>query len=152
MNKITKEWCEQNIFLDRRDELLLDCAEAYNCFPVVIAEVQFELPCSDGLIALADEIRAREGGYPPLSESETGWYNFYTGINDFTKTHMDNCISFSVNDESAPDDWSNYDIPLDEAEQLAVFDRLNELCMEHYGRGCEAFLEESRREFIGERS
>ena len=140
--KITKEWCEQNIFLDRYDEPIMDCDEAYISVPVMVATVQFQLPCSDGLIALADEIRKRDG-YPPLTD---GWYNFYTGINDFTKTHMDNSISFCVNDESAPDDWQNYDIPLDESEQIAVHNRLNDLCMEIFCKGCDALLAEARAE------
>lgn len=143
MNKITREWCDKNIFLDWDEGYNLDydvCCLKYPCeFPTV----GFSLIDTDGLIERADEIR-KEKGYAPLTESECGWYNFYIGLNGFSDTRMDNCIVFIVNDETAGDDYADYQIELDETEQRNVYNRLNLLCKELYGKTCEDLLAEAK--------
>ena len=142
MKAITKEWCEQGIFLDPHEELMYGSDQANICCPVVFPTVEFELPLSDGLIELADEVRFCEG-YSPRDD---GWYNFYVGINGYTETHMDNCIKFVVNAEGAEDDYMEYAIELDRAAQEAVYERLDTLCKGLYGKGCNELLVEAEKE------
>lgn len=143
MNRITREWCEKNIELDPHEDYDFGSDQCYIDYPCVFPTVSFYLPCTDGLIELADEIR-KENGYAPLTESECGWYNFYIGLNGFSDTRMDNCILFIVNDETADDDYADYQIDLDEEEQLAVYNRLNLLCKELYGKTCVDLLDEAK--------
>ena len=49
---------------------------------------------------------------------------------------------------SAPDTWESYAIDLSEAEQELIYARLNEECVESFGKTCEELLEESRKEMI----
>ena len=141
---ITKEWCKENILLAKEEEYELGWDQCDVTYPCSFPTVTFYLPCTNGLIDMADDIRAQKTGYPPLSKSETGWYNFYAGLNGYTKTHTDSAIMFTVNDETAEDDFESYAIDLDETEQAVLYAHLSELAKVVYGKDAEALLTEAR--------
>ena len=105
--------------------------------------MNFELVCTDALIEQADRVRRENGHHEPLDD---GWYNFYISINGYTKTQLDNGITFTVNSDTAEDDFAVYSIDLDEAEQTAVFNRLDEICRGAFKKSCAELLDDAGKE------
>lgn len=64
-------------------------------------------------------------------------FSFYSGINGFTKTKLNNCIEFTYGDEQDT-------IDLTEEEQEIVFAVLDAQCKEKLGKGCDDLLEEAK--------
>lgn len=142
----TDDFCKRNIFIDTDDGYELGQDQAYDSFPIVFPVVNFELICTDALIEQADRVRRENGHHAPLDD---GWYNFYISINGLTKTQLDNGITFTVNSDTADDDFAAYSIDLDEAEQTAVFNRLDELCRSAFKKTCAELLDDARKEMEG---
>ena len=150
MNKIfTPEFCENYIFLDGEEPIYGE-GEAYISFPTVFPLVELECCSTSALVDFADRLRWENGNHIPLSPQdysdewcEDGWYNFYITLNGFNDSHVDNCIVFTVNGSSADDEGVDYSIELDESEQLAIYNRMDKLCKEAWGKGCAELLAEA---------
>ena len=117
--------------------------QCYVDFPCVFPTVELELD-GDGLCFVADEIRAGLG-HEPLYGAELmdGWYNFYVNLNGYTGTHIDNCITFTVNADGMDDDGEEYQIPINEEEQEILYSILNRTCKKFFGKDCEELLEDA---------
>lgn len=144
MLELTKEQVKDAIFVDTGAEVLYGQDQEFICYPHVFATVTIELCASDMLVEIADDIRRAEG-FTPLRDSCDGWYNMYIGINDATKTKVDNSISFlPVYD--GEDSEHVYSIPLSEEVQVETFKVLDEQLKQAFGKGCDEMLEEARKE------
>ena len=140
----------ESIYIDVSCGYELGSDQAYVCYPIVFPTVTFRLMETPVLCQIADSIRM-EAGFKPLydcGEEITGWYDFRIGINGYTSSGLDTCILFELVNGSAPDTWESYAIDLSEAEQELIYARLNEECVESFGKTCEELLEESRKEMI----
>ena len=130
----------ESIYIDVSCGYELGSDQAYVCYPIVFPTVTFRLMETPVLCQIADSIRM-EAGFKPLydcGEEITGWYDFRVGINGYTSSGLDTCI--------APDTWESYAIDLSESEQELIYARLNEECVESFGKTCEELLEEARKE------
>lgn len=140
------------IEIDFESGIMYSNEQAFVSYPCRFATVEFMLHDTDVLYAIADSMR-KELGYLPMCQhgdgepyDPIGWYNFYIGINDYTKTKVDSCIFFTVGSEGVADDGHGYDIDLTEEEQVEIYKVLDEQCREHIGKSCEDLLAESRKE------
>ena len=79
---------------------------------------------------------------------EAGWYDLQIGINDYTDSKLDTCITFALINGTTPDTEETYVIDLSPEEQKLIYERLNEECEEHLGKTCEDLLAEARKEMI----
>jgi len=120
-----------NIIIDGSADPSFGSDQAFVTYPTVFPTVGFQLISTDDLVDAARSLLSDAG-------DETEDFTFYLGINGFTKSGLDNAI-IAV----APDD-TTVNIPLDEAEQVEVFALLNKECLEKFGKGCDALLEEAR--------
>lgn len=120
-----------NIILNKDSEILYGSDQAYISYPTRIATVGLFLETTEELLTAVNRLRAVEG-YGPVEDIE-----FTVGLNDFTPTHLDNCIEAVVTDTSAPDVDERYTIDLSEEEQRVVFRTLDAECKTKLGRGCE---------------
>ena len=139
-----------SVYIDVSSGYELGWDQAYVCYPIVFPTVSFRLMETPVLCQIADSIRM-EAGFKPLydcGEEITGWYDFRVGINGYTSSGLDTCILFELVNGSAPDIWESYAIDLSEDEQELIYARLNEECVESFGKTCEELLEESRKEMI----
>ena len=127
-----------NIILNRDSEILYGSDQAYISYPTRIATVGLFLETTEDLLTAANRLRVVEG-YDPVEE-----FDFTIGLNDFTATHLDNCVEAVVTDTSAPDVDERYTIDLSEEEQRAIFRTLDIECRAKLGRGCEDLLAEAR--------
>lgn len=103
VNKIfTKRVLNKSVFVC--DEYLLGSDQVFNLYPCRFATVNLMLENSRLLCKLADRLR-KDLGFKPLDAmdeytSETcdqsGWYNFYIGLNDYNKSKVDSCIVFKA--------------------------------------------------------
>ena len=151
---LTEVFAKEHIFLDCGLEPMYGDDQCYISFPCRFATVNFQLMATNGLVELADRIR-KDMGYKPMHAMDEytedtcdndGWYDFYAGINDYAENRMDSCIQFVVVNADSEDNEQIYNIDLGADEQTAVFNRLDEQCREHLGKGCLELLSESRRE------
>ena len=118
-----------NIIIDGSADPSFGSDQAYISYPTVFPTVGFQLVPTDDLVSAAKSLLS-DAGSDPFEE-----YEFYLGINGFTKSGVDNSIV-----AIAPDD-TTVSIYLDETEQEKVFALLNKECLEKYGKGCDALLE-----------
>ena len=152
--KIDRDFCREHIYIDFEAEILFSREQAYISYPVVFPVVGFELIGTAGLYKLADEVRAKEGQPPLLIDEDNagdGWYNFYICVNGWTQggdSGVDNCISFTPVATGAADDEQENWIELDEEAQLAMYDRLDELCREELNRSLADLLKEAEEETV----
>ena len=130
----TKEKCEREIFL-APIEPLPSTDQVCIKYPIVFNRVTLVLEPTDFLLNLADE----------LSEKKVGYYEFFLGINDYCK--IDTCIEclpYIVDEETGEsidiDLYGSFYIDLDEFDMANLYERLNELCLEKYGKSCEEML------------
>ena len=145
---------ENAIYVDFGEEIIYDSDQAYVDYPVRFATVQITLMQTVALTAIVDRMR-HEAGFPPLyplpgvSDSAcdpNAWYNFYIGLNDFTSSHVDSCITCVVVNSDAGDNENTYTIDLTEEEQLAVLRRLNEQFQRYLHKSSGDLLAEARKE------
>lgn len=136
------------IYIDVSCGYELGSDQAYVCYPIVFPTVTFRLVETPVLCQVADAIRM-EAGFKPLydgSEEIHGWYDFRIGINGYTESGLNTLIEFELVNGDAPDTWESYAIDLSEDEQRVIYERLNEECVEAFGKTCEELLEEARRD------
>lgn len=141
---------QESIYIDVSSGYELGSDQAYVCYPIVFPTVTFRLMETPVLCQIADRIRMA-AGFKPLydgGEEVTGWYDFRIGINGYTESGLDTCIVFELVNGDAPDTWESYAIDLSEGEQSLIYARLNEECIESFGKTCDELLEESRKEMI----
>ena len=141
------------LFIDFGTEILYGSDQVYMSYPCRFATVTFQLMDTATLSQIVDRIRIEkhEGLRPmhPMDEftdemcDQTGWYDFYVGINGFDDHHMNASIEAIVVSEDAPDNEELYTIDLDESEQECVFARLDEQCRQYLGKSCEELLNEA---------
>ena len=151
---LTEAFARNNIFIERDSEPMYGYGEVYNCCPIRVPTVTFELVATNGLVELADRIRKELGFRPmfPMDEytAETcdneGWYAFFIGINGYADSCLDNAIEFQVLNSDEPDNEETYFIDLDEDQQVCIFDWLDEQCRKHLGKSCEELLAEAEAE------
>ena len=123
--RFTKERCRESIFLEPGDEPIHSTGEVFITYPCVFNTVSLQLAMTPFLTELADD----------LCGEEDVLYNFYIGINDYCR--IDNCIegvTWGLDDEKV------FQIDLDEEERANLYERLDELCREKYGKGCQEML------------
>ena len=113
----------ENISLYPDAEIYYGSDEVYDSYPCRFATVGFEICPGDWLRKTMGEE-----------------CHFYVGLNDYTKTKVDSCISVInlLTDEM-------YRIDLTEEEQKALYRRLDEEAKKVYGMSCENLLEEARK-------
>lgn len=100
----------ENVFIDFGCEVLYGSGQEYVNYPIRFGTVEFELMASEGLVQIADRIRA-EKGYQPMHAID-GWYDFYVGISSHRHGRTDNCIEFCVVNADSEDDGQYYSIDL----------------------------------------
>lgn len=138
--------------IDFDSEIMYGDDQVFITYPCRFATVGFVLHDTDVLYAIADSMRKELGFLPMYQHGDgepydpIGWYNFYIGINDYTKTKVDSCIFFTVDSNGVADDGHGYNIDLTEEEQVEIYKVLDEQCREHIGKSCEDLLAESRKE------
>ena len=150
---LTEGFMRDNVYIDFSSEIMYGDDQAYIDHPSRFPTVGFQLIATDGLSQIADRIRVEAGFRPmrPMDEYDDdacdneGWYDFYTGLNGFSDTRMDNSIDFVVVNSDSPDNEKSYCIDLSLDEQRTLFDRLNEQCHDYLGQTCEELLEEARK-------
>ena len=137
-----------SVYIDVSSGYELGWDQAYVCYPIVFPTVSFRLMETPVLCQIADSIRM-EAGFKPLydgGEEVSGWYDFHVGINGYTPSGLDTCIIFELVNGDAPDTWESYVIDLSECEQVQIYERLNEECVEGFGKTCEELLEDAKKE------
>lgn len=145
---------EKAIWIDNDGYWYFSSGQAYIDYPVRFPTVTIALSDTTALCKLADEIREEAGFLPMFPDDESkeydssGWYNFYICLNGFSDTMVSNSIEAVVQSEFAEDNEQSYDIPLTEAEQIAVYNEVDKQLKERFYTSCEELLEESRQEMI----
>ena len=70
-------------------------------------------------------------------------YVFFVGINSYTKSKTDNCLTLVVYQEDG--DESVYYIDLKDSAKEALYERLDEQCRKKLGKSCEKLLKEAKK-------
>lgn len=125
-------------------------------YPVRFPTVMIALESTFELDRPVDAMRVEAGHLPMFpwmdlgidDYDDDGWYNFYIGLNGFTDTMVDNCITAIVQSRNADDDECEYDIPLTEAEQNEIYKVVDAQLCERFDTSCDELLEEARQEMI----
>ncbi len=149
---LTEGFIRDSVFIDFGTEILYGSDQVYITYPERFPTVGFQLYATEGLTRIADRIRKEIGFVPthPLDEYDAGacessaWYDFFVGVNGFSRTHIDSAISFVVAHSESLDNESMYSIDLTEEEQNVIFACLDAQCRKYLGKGCEDLLEEAR--------
>ena len=143
-----------NVYIDFGVEIQYSSDQVFNSYPYRFSTVTFQLIASTLLGQIADRLRVDRGyrpmhpidGYTDEMCDQEGFYDFHIGLNDWSETKCDTFIRFVVVNTESPDNEEMYTIDLDENEQVAVYNRLDEQCRECLGKGCVDLLAESRKE------
>lgn len=117
-----------NVFIDFGSEIQYGSDQVYDSYPCRFATVGFQLMSSTLLGQTADRIRVDRGyrpmhpidGYTDEMCDQEGFYDFYIGLNDWSRTKCDTFIQFAVVNTESPDNEEMYTIDLDENEQAVV--------------------------------
>ena len=128
---MTDSFMRENIFLYPQAEICYGVSEAFVSHPCRFATAGFEVCGGNGLQLIVDGMREDAEGDDN--------YAFYVGLNDYTKSKVDTCIT------AVSDNEETYIIDLSEEEQEALYRRLDEEAKKVYGMSCEEILEEARR-------
>lgn len=151
MVELKKEQVKDAIFIDVGAEVLYGHDQANVTYPCVFPTVNIELTPSDILCQLADKARAHKGGQPiypngcDAHDDDIGWYNFYVGLNGYTTTKVDTCISVTAI-ETGGDCEGTFYIDIDDDAQREVFNVLDAQLKKTYGKGCDQMLKEAEDE------
>jgi len=144
----------EGVAIDSYEEYLYGSDVVYDSYPVRFETVQFKLLDTLWLSLLADTVRSKEGYKPIIPSYEMkeneydveGWYDFYIGINGYSKSHVDSCMTFTVcNSEEDDNEWE-YVISLDDDEAMLMYDVLNKECLRLFRKSCSDLLDESKNE------
>ena len=130
----------EEIFIDFGQEYLFGSDQVFNTYPCRFATVTFQLLQTVILEEIIDRMRQDNMS----SFVRDGWIAYSIGLNDYNDSKVDSCISAIVVNSSAPDNEHTYIIDLSEAEQRAMYKRLDFLCREYLAANCENLLEEAR--------
>ena len=151
----------ENVSIDPHTEIMYGSDQAYVNCPRRFATVGFEIYAGYGLQLLADRLR-KDLGFKPLEPiddedydkdcDQTGNYYFYVGLNDYTDSKVDTCISVIIESDESPDNEELYTIDLSDEEQRALYRRLDEESRILFGKSCEDLLEEARAEMLSHES
>ena len=151
----------ENVFIDPHSEIMYDSDQAYVNCPRRFATVGFGIIAGYGLQLLVDRLR-KDLGFKPLEPiddedydkdcDQEGEYYFYAGLNDYTDSKVDNCITVIIANSESPDNEELYTIDLSEEEQEALYRRLDEESRILFGKSCEDLLEEARAEMLSHES
>lgn len=142
---------KESVFIDFELDPLFGSDQMDVDYPHRFATVEFKLANTSVLSSLADRIR-KDMGFAPMAlmdeyTDETcdtdGWYDFYYGINALGAGIGDNCIAFIVVNSDSPDNEETYMIDLSDDERSAMYQRMDEQCREHLGKGCRELLTEA---------
>ena len=154
---LSKEQCRQAICLNVEAVLMSGSDQAYDSYPVRFPTVEIPLVDTPVLISLADRLRI-DAGYKPvyprdgLMEEDCDpdcWYEFSVGLNGYTRSGVDNCVTFEVVNSESDDNEETYGIDLDEEAQTEIRTVLDWQFMEHFGHDCAGILEKARVERKG---
>ena len=151
----------ENVFIDPHSEIMYDSDQAYVSCPCRFATVGFGIIAGYGLQLIVDRLR-KDLGFKPLEPiddedydedcDQEGEYYFYVGLNDYTDTKVDNCITVIIANSESPDNEELYTIDLSEEEQEALYRRLDDESRILLGKSCEDLLEEARVEMEADES
>lgn len=139
-----------DIYPNLYDEIIYGYDQVCINHPELFATVNFYLNSTVTLDKIIDQMRIEKGLLPVLPDDDcgdwddSGWYDFYVGLNDFSETHVDSAIMAVIRCENADDNESVYYIDLTPEEQHIVYSVLNEMCQNELGKTCEDLLREAR--------
>ncbi|MBR2258205.1 MAG: hypothetical protein IJ899_12915 [Blautia sp.] len=142
------------VFIDFGTEAVFGENQCYIDYPCRFPTVGFQLMATSGLSRIADRIR-KDLGYKPMHAldefmdgdcDQEGWYDFFIGLNGFSKSHLDSCIEFIVVNTESEDNEKKYAIDLTAEEQAAVYKQLDSQCRTYLGKSCEELLAEAGKE------
>ena len=97
--------------------------------------VTFRLKLTPELETIAEKVDKSADG--------TQEYVFFVGINNYTKSKTDNCLTLVVYQEDG--DESVYYIELKDSAKEALYERLDEQCRKKLGKSCEKLLKEAKK-------
>lgn len=155
-----------NIYLEDTElyDFMEGCDQTYDSFPCVFPTFSVSLVATEGLNAIADDIR-RNYGLKTLFDNDcnggdcanchndcTAWYNYLIDLNGYNDHHIDNRIFVWISELADPDDGETFYIDLNEEEQEYIYQRINEELQERFGETCESVLKdasENMREVAG---
>lgn len=151
----------ENVSIDPHTEIMYGSDQAYVNCPCRFAMVGFEICAGYGLQLLVDRLR-KDLGFKPLEPiddedydkdcDQTGEYYFYVGLNDYTDSKVDTCITVIIANSESPDNEEIYTIDLSDEEQRALYRRLDEESRILFGQSCEDLLGEARKEMMSNES
>ena len=103
--------------------------------PTLSPTVTFRLKLTPELEKIAEKVDKTADG--------TQEYVFFVGINSYTKSRTDNCLTLVVYQEDG--DESVYYIELKDGAKEALYERLDEQCRKKLGKSCEKLLKEAKK-------
>lgn len=141
----------KDVHIDWTAEFMYGHDQVYDSFPCVFPTVNLVI-YGEGLCSLADDVLKDNGE----SEEALGQgYDFYIGLNGYTKSHVDTIIT--VISDGYWDGYcseESYQIPLSTEEQNFLYNLLDEQLRKggheygvDYKTSCEELLEESAKDF-----
>lgn len=143
----------KDIHIDWTGEFYYGYDQIYDSFPCVFPTVSLVV-YGEGLPSLACDVLRSNG---ESEESLDRLYDFYVGLNGYTKTHIDTYIDFVSYSCSDDNIWRNdevYQIPLNTEEQNYIYNLLDEQLRKggyedgvDYKASCEELLEEAAKEY-----
>ena len=146
--KLSKDLCRYAIQIDRQAEPSFGSDQAYETYPVRFPTVDVPLTDTFELVGLADQVRV-EAGYKPMCPTNErsvdecdikGWYEFHVGLNGYTESGVDTCLTFMVIDSDSDDNEQVYSLDLDDVTQAEVRAVLDEQLMDLFGVDCNGLL------------
>ena len=153
-----KEILREIIFLDASSEYSFGTDQVCNSYPTEFATVSLPLLCTGTLTRIVDRMRtAMDRENKPMSPfdyytdamcDQDGWYEFYVTLNTFTETKTCSCIEVIVDSSEAKDNGEVYYIDLDEYEQKALYETVDEQCKKVYKKSCEDLLKEAEEAML----
>ena len=132
------------VFGTRRTRLSIEYAKSskdpsilqpWSSSPVLSPTVTFRLKLTPELEKIAEKVDKTADG--------TQEYVFFVGINSYTKSKTDNCLTLVVYQEDG--DESVYYIELKDGAKEALYERLDEQCRKKLGKSCEKLLKEAKK-------
>lgn len=109
--------------------------QLFSSSPALSPTVTFRLKLTPELEKIAEKIDKTADG--------TQEYVFFVGINSYTKSKTDNCLTLVVYQEDG--DESVYYIDLKDSAKEALYERLDEQCRKKLGKSCEKLLKEAKK-------
>lgn len=139
MPTITELFLVNAIKLDENQEILYGEDQAYISRPIRFATVSVPLEATDELVGLAETILGKQN-----PDMVPVYYEFRTGLNDYTDSKTDTIITCTVQDERGDEDTVNID--LSEIEQNALFKVLDKELTEKTNLSCNEHLSLATKE------